>query len=135
LISGTLGGSGQVTNQGRILVQSAIINNSITNQALLLARSSAYLYGALSTTSSSTIRVEGDPNCCSSYLSIANGFTNNGAIQLTAVNGSGHPASPSVTSGTLINAVGATIVSDIGTGSTRSLDAVLDNRGTLTINQ
>ena len=49
------------------------------------------------TVAGSTLRVEGDPTCCAANVTVANGFTNNGAIVLTAINGSGNAATLTVT--------------------------------------
>src|SRR5438552_13950047 len=65
-------------------------------------------------------------------LTVANGFTNNGLIELSSSNGQIAPALH-VSAGTLVNAVGAQINILAGTGGGRTLDAQLDNEGTLNL--
>ena len=65
-------------------------------------------------------------------LTVTNGFTNNGAIELTDVVSS-YGATLTVTSGTLSNPLGSTITALPGAGGGRTLNAQLDNQGTLTV--
>src|SRR5439155_17049770 len=66
---------------------------------------------------------------------VASGFTNNGLIEFTNINNGGQAAVLSVTNGTLTNAPGGTIASLATGGSTRTLDAQLDNQGTVDVSQ
>ena len=67
------------------------------------------------------------------YLGIQGGFTNTGTIQLS---GSGtYTATLMVTSGTLTNAVGGAIVTQGSGTGLLSLQAQLDNQGSLTVNK
>ena len=65
----------------------------------------------------------------STTATIATGFENLGVIQLTTADG-GYTTTLAVTTGTLVNQLGAQIVSVPGTGN-HTLAAQLDNRGTL----
>jgi hypothetical protein len=134
LQSTTVNGPGTLTNAtGRTLVvQSSTIAAPLVNEGLLRLRASNTISGGLTTTATSTIRVEGDGNCCSASTTVSSGFTNNGLIELTDVN---NPTSSQLTvsAGTLTNAPGGTIVSVAALGGTRNLTATLDNQGTLTV--
>jgi hypothetical protein len=65
-------------------------------------------------------------------LTVASGFTNNGAITLTTSGGVTN-AGLAVTSGVLTNAAGGTITSLAGSGGTRFITADVVNDGTITI--
>src|SRR5438128_2500255 len=71
-------------------------------------------------------------------LTVAQGFTNLGAIELTQAGPSntGYDARLGIASGTLVNARGANIKSLTGVrGGNRQLDGQLDNQGTLVVEQ
>ncbi len=135
LTNGVLNGAGDVTNQGTLRLQNTTANAGVQNAGLVIARSSTAFNGTLANAVGATLRVEGDAFCCSTNVTVASGFTNSGAIELTAINATGTTAQLNVTNGTLVNAVGATISSLAGNGGTRTLAAQLDNRGTLTVAQ
>ena len=97
---------------------------ALVNEGLLRLRAIEHDLGALTTTASSTLRLEGDGTCCAATTTVSNGFVNNGLIELTAIN-AGTSAQLIVTAGTLTNAVGATISSAVGTGGARFLNATL----------
>jgi hypothetical protein len=111
-----------------------VVNAPLANAGLLLVHGSCTLNGALTTVAGSTLRVEGSNNSNPNqgYLIVANGFTNNGTVELTDV-AAGYGARLDVTSGTLVNAAGHVINSLAGASGPRSLNAELDNRGTLTV--
>ena len=67
-----------------------------------------------------------------SYATVSNGFTNNGTLELTSING-GQSAGLGVTTGTLINGVGAAISVLPGKGGARLLDFELNNMGSVNI--
>jgi hypothetical protein len=124
-------------NPGQTLsVQGTTFNTAFDNQGAFILRASSSLNGALTTSAASSLVVQGDASCCAAFATVANGFTNNGVIDLTAINGaSGTTSSLTVTNGSLTNASGATITSSIGTGGARSLTAALVNQGTVTVSQ
>src|SRR5205085_2644071 len=66
-------------------------------------------------------------------MSIGNGFTSNGSIELTSAD-SAHDATLTVSTGTLTNASGRTLSALAGTGGNRTLAAQLSNSGTLSVN-
>ncbi len=67
-------------------------------------------------------------------LTVANGFTNLGTIELVSLNTS-YTTIFAVTNGTLVNAAGGVIRTLVGAGGARTLAAQLDNSGTLDILQ
>src|SRR5207237_8385142 len=132
----TVNGPGTLTNSaGKTLVALAsTINAPLVNQGLLLLHSYYnYLNGPLTTAAGSTLRVEGDYAASGpSYVTVANGFTNNGTIELTTINGASY-ASFSDTGGTLVNAAGATVNILAGSGGNRQIDVELNNQGTVSV--
>src|SRR5207253_9985794 len=109
----------------------ATINAPVTNQGTFIFEGASTLTGALTTANGSILRVQGNNTCCTGTLTIANGFTNNGSIELTSIGSSS--STFNVTTGALVNAPGSTI-SSLGAGS-RTLGALLDNQGTVTLSQ
>ena len=112
LSNAQLGGTGRVTNGGTIVSSDS---STITN--------------AVTTTSGSVIRLGASG---AATLVVANGFTNNGTIELTGSDAASRsrlvvPVNP------LVNGPTGLINASIGGGGTREIDAVLDNRGVLNI--
>jgi fibronectin-binding autotransporter adhesin len=137
LTNQTVNGPGSLTNAaGRTLILTGgIVNAPLANQGLLTLRGVPTLNGALTTTAGSTLRVEGDAFFSSATTTVLNGFVNNGTIELNAINGSGTTAQLNVTTGTLVNAAGATINSLTGNGGGRTIGAQLDNQGIIVVSQ
>src|SRR5205085_9504365 len=114
------------------------LQSPIDIQGTVRVLGSVALNGALSTGPGSTLRMVGVNAFISSTLTVANGFTNQGAIELVDSTTTACCSIPTlnVTNGTLVNAAGATITAMpsavFGTG--RVLSAALDNQGTLTVN-
>jgi hypothetical protein len=133
LVGSIVSGPGTLINSSGALLaleQGSIINSPVVNRGGLGVLDGT-INGPLTTAAGSAISVaHADYN--SGTLTVANGFTNNGTIQLTSYNDG--PAELAVTNGVLVNAVGATIESRAGVGGTRALHATLDNHGTITIN-
>ena len=135
LETATVDGPGTFTNAtGKALaVNASTINAPIDNQGQLTLRGYSYLNGSVSTAAGSVLRMVADYSTYYySYATVANGFTNNGLIELTSVNGAG-PASLAVTTGKLVNAPGSVLNVIPGSGGTRQLDLELDNQGSMTI--
>jgi fibronectin-binding autotransporter adhesin len=107
---------------------------SIANGGTLLTLGSVALNGAVTLATGGTLRPRGQSTGSNSSLTIANGFTNNGLIELISADG-GFSSTISVTNGTLTNAAGATIRSSVGAGGSRTITAQLDNAGTLDVDQ
>jgi hypothetical protein len=129
-------GPGTITNAaGRtLMLRSSTIGAGalLINNGLLLAHGNSAVNSSIVTTPTSTIRVEGINTFGFATLTVTNGFQNNGAIELTSSTGA-FPALLDVLGGELANAVGATISSLPGTGGARTIDAQLNNGGTLAV--
>ena len=128
-----LSGLGVLTNQGSWTVTDGSITNVIVNEGSITAEGSNAITGSFTSSVGSTLTVEaglvGDAG-----LTISNGFTNAGTIVLDDL--TIHNATLTVSSGTLTN-TGTIKTQDTdqgggGTG-TRSIQAELDNQGTVTI--
>jgi fibronectin-binding autotransporter adhesin len=135
LAGGIVNGSGTLTNAtGQTLTMAGTqIDLPVINQgSLLVVNSGNALNGAVSTVSGSLLRVQGNASCCVANLTLASGFSNNGTIELTSING-GQTASLSVSSGTLTNAAGGTLSVLAGTGGSRIVNAIVNNQGTIAV--
>ena len=112
------------------------MNTPILNQGTLVGSGTSAINGPLTTTTGSTLRVgQVDGSQSTAFLTVANGFTNNGAIEITNLTTLGAYASQlTVTAGTLTNALGSTITTLAGTlgGGSRTLSGPLNNQGTVT---
>ena len=115
---------------GAMLVTTSTINGLLVNQGTLVAQGNSTMAGSFMGTAGSTLRVQGSPSGFASPT-VTSGFTNNGLIEITEV--AGAYGSQLTVSGTLTNAVGASITSLVGAGGARTLSAELNNQGTLTV--
>jgi hypothetical protein len=136
LTSSTLNGPGILTNVAgnTLTLRGSTIGATLVNQGTLLAAGTSTLSGGL--TNTGLLRVFGYGGQGGANLSVtaAGGFTNAGAIELTDSNAT-YGATLKVSGGTLVNATGATIDFALGANGTRTLDAMLDNKGTVTVNR
>jgi hypothetical protein len=133
----TLNGPGSVINAaGQTLnADNSALNTALVNQGLLVFRGNASLGGSVDNQAGATLRVQADGSFAgTATLTVANGFTNNGKIELTSAVDA-KQANLNVNSGSLINCPGGQINVLAGTGGGRALGAELDNRGTVTIDQ
>src|SRR6266545_6254731 len=108
--SATINGPGLLTNDlGRFLnVRSSTINADLDNHGTLLVNGSSPFNGALTTGDTSVIRVQGNGTYSTGTMTVLNGFTNNGTIELTDTTSS-YGANLNVTNGILVNAPAGTI--------------------------
>src|SRR5262249_39842934 len=91
------------------------------------------LVGAFDNQSGATVQVLGDGTISGAQLTVAQGFTNHGLIELNSVVNS-QGAVLNVSAGSLVNAPGALINVLAGSGNGgRTLAAQLDNQGTLNV--
>jgi YVTN family beta-propeller protein len=136
LTNSTWGGAGTLTivPSSTLTISASTLNSPVDNQGTLTLHGTTAFNAALTNAVGATLRLQGDGAFSTSNVTVANGFTNSGAIVLTDTTSS-YGAALNVTSGTLTNAAGATITSAIGTGGTRALNAQLDNQGTLTLDR
>ena len=135
LTNSTWGGSGTLTIAPStvLTIGATTINAALVNQGALTVNGPSAFNGAVTNAAGATVRIQGNAALGTGNLTVANGFTNNGAIVLTDTTSS-YGALLTVTTGALDNAAGGTIASNVGTLGTRSLNALLQNAGTLTIN-
>lgn len=107
---------------------------TLVNNGLLVLQDAMTLNGSLTTGVGSTISVRSNALVGSSTVTIPNGFTNNGLIELTTAD-AGYTTTLAVTTGTLTNAATGTITTLAGAGGARVLTApLLDNFGVINVN-
>jgi hypothetical protein len=131
----TVNGPGMLTNSSgaEMGLGVATINTPFLNNGNLGVLQGT-INGALTTMAGSSIRVQHANQNGDGTLTVANGFTNHGTIQLTGDVDSG-PAELAVTSGTLVNAADGVIETLAGAhAGSRKLTAALNNQGTVNIN-
>jgi hypothetical protein len=87
------------------------------------------LNGAVTNVSGALLRLNGNNGFAD--VTIANGFTNNGMIELTGTSWAGRLSVGSPTAATLVNAAGATLQTVAGVGNV--LTAALNNQGTVQV--
>ncbi len=132
---GAVLGSGTINSSTTFVLNSARIapDATLVNQGTLLVRQ-AYCEGTLVNAAGAMLRVEATDTVVEAGLGSANGFTNYGTIELLNSAAVARPVYLGATNGSLVNAPGATIRVPAGVGGgTRTLDAQLDNRGTLNV--
>jgi fibronectin-binding autotransporter adhesin len=134
-INSTINGPGTIVNTGTFVVSASTINAAMVNQAGGLVRvlGTSSIGGAFSNAAGAELELEGNSSNSSSTLTCANGFTNEGLIELVSQN-STWTETLAVTTGSLVNAVGGEIRISIGTGGARTLTAQLDNQGVINMN-
>jgi hypothetical protein len=117
-------------------LHSVIINAPLVNQGTVITTGASTLAGAVAADPASVIKIQGNGTYGSSALSVttAGGLFNTGIIELTDSTAA-YGATLRVTNGPLRNASGATIDVALGANGSRTLDALLDNQGTLTISR
>src|SRR5207249_8544097 len=119
---------------GTLVLSSDTINAPLANQGTLVVQNTSAVTGSLTTTASSMLRVQAG-YCFGSSLTVANGFTNQGTIELTNSGGCGTPATLNVTSGTLTNAASGTISALTGDERRGEINAQPDNQAKILVNQ
>ena len=136
LSSDSIGGAGTLLNQGTLSLTSSGLAPALANIGTVHALGSTRLNGALSNGAGGHLSIEGS-QFGTGVLTVANGFTNLGTVQLTNVDPTfGRDAILTVTGGALTNAPAGTIVSAAGTNAgNRFLRASLTNQGMVTVDQ
>src|SRR5262249_55180308 len=120
--SSTVNANAPLVNQGTLWLTSSTVNAPLDNRGTLVAERSNQINGSLTTAARSRIDVKGDDSerlhfPGNAYLTVANGFINNGTIALGETEATGgfirtryiHDALLSVGTGNLLNAPGASI--------------------------
>src|SRR6185503_11723030 len=130
----TVAGVGPLTNQGYMSLEDVTIHPALANNGRMTSSALVTLHGAFTMSVGSTYAVYGNGTCCAGHLVVDNGFTNNGTITLSSFNGS-VKSRLLVNNGVLVNAAGAQIVLDPGSGGERELETSLENHGTIRADQ
>ena len=131
--SSNVGGTGSITNaalQTLNLNGNTSLNTTVSNNGTLVAGGTITLGNTFTNGAGATLQVQGNGAVGTSTLTINTPFTNNGAIQLTDVTSS-YGAVLNVPNGTLTNASTGTISALTGSNGPRTLNAQLDNQGTV----
>jgi hypothetical protein len=105
LSSLTLSGTGTLTNAGTLTLSGDTINTALSNQGTLrvAAGAGSTINRSFSNAAGATLRVQADLNGGSATLTVAQGLTSAGTIDLTEVNGgNSFTATLTVTAGTLV---------------------------------
>src|SRR5207249_6486131 len=74
------------------LINSSVNANLVNQGAVIIRGSSNAITGTLTTTAASTLTVQADGFFSNAFVNITHGFTNNGLIDLTSINGGGSGA-------------------------------------------
>jgi hypothetical protein len=132
IVRTTLNLPGTLTNVGTLDVSGSTVSAPLVNRGTLMvgepvAATRTTLNGPFTNAPGATVILQ-------SSLTVAQGFTNGGTIDLTETLGI-MDATLTVTDGTLTNAPDGTIAARAGVGGLRFLNAPLDNQGTLTVSQ
>jgi hypothetical protein len=134
----TISGPGSLIDNGSILLtSSALTLAGVSNASLVQAAGTSAITGSFSNSSGGGLLVEGSP-AGDGILTIASGFLNAGGIVLTDGDAAqARNATLVVTSGVLTNTVGGSLQSVPGSvaGGSRTLRAMLDNQGTVAVQQ
>jgi hypothetical protein len=130
----TINGPGLITNEfGKtLIVRGSVVNAPVDNHGTLLVNGSSSFNGVLTTGDTSLIQVQGNGTYSTGTMTVLNGFTNKGVIELSDIVSS-YGATLNVTNGTLINAPGASINALAGSNGSRTLGTTLDNQGSLSV--
>ena len=115
------------------------LNATVVNGGTLVAGMNQFsavatIGGAVTSLAGAMLRVQsGGSN--NTTLTVVNGITNHGTIELTKVLDQFGTSTLAVSNGTLVNATDGTITSAVGSGGGRTLNAQLENHGTVTVVQ
>jgi hypothetical protein len=133
----TISGTGTITNAAgrQITLTNTVFNTPFSNESLLLSKGTAdAINGTFTSVAGSIVRVQGNSgSAAGTSLTFANGFTSNGQIDLTSIEGV-YNATLTVTAGRLTNASGRNINLSAGTGGNRAFNAQFTNNGVININ-
>lgn len=137
LSSVTFNGPGTITNAAgqTMAIKNVTIDQSsgLINQGTLIANANNAINGPLTAAAGSTLRVQSDGSVGSADLAVANGFTNNGTIDLTSTV-AGYGSSLTLGTGTLTNSATGTINASVGTGGARTIGGTIANQSLGQIN-
>ncbi|HKC46292.1 MAG TPA: hypothetical protein VKB63_01730 [Gemmatimonadales bacterium] len=134
--SDTIGGPGNFTNQGTLTMEGGALTTAfVSNTGLLQAAGPSSITGSFSNSSTGTLFVYSSSTGAAT-LTISSGFLNAGGIVLENADATAHNVTLSVPSGVLTNVPGSSLQSTLGNaGGNRTLAAMLDNQGTVFVQQ
>src|SRR5579859_6848656 len=127
------GGGTLLVNGGTLTVQGATIASTLDNRGTVdFVGSSSFINGPMMAEAGSVLRVQGDSSldCCSLFVTIADGFTNHGLIELIDVNGTPE-TTLTISNGVLTNASDGSI--NFASGASRIFSGALNNQGTVSV--
>ncbi len=129
--SDTIGGSGNLTNQGVLTMNGSVIATSFfTNSAALQVGGVSAITGTFSNSSGGGLIIYASGG--DATLTFASGFLNAGGIVLENTDVTARNVTLAVTSGVLTNVAGGSLQTDAPTNTgNRTLAAMLDNQGTV----
>ncbi|MCK6486530.1 MAG: thrombospondin type 3 repeat-containing protein, partial [Phycisphaerae bacterium] len=136
----TVQGPGRLTNQGTFTLTDDTVTAPLTNEGLVILTPGsismiASAAGMFNNEAAGTVRIEGGASA-RAVLTIANGFTNDGTIELVNTSATGNfDGRLNVTAGTLVNAGRIDALPGGSATSPRILDAQIDNQGALNVQQ
>jgi hypothetical protein len=134
LLNSTWNGPGTLTNPlGKTLnLQASTINAPFVNGGTMVSTGTSATTGTFTTGVGDSIIVQGNGTFGAAVLTVGGDLINNGAIVLTDIVSS-YGATLTLPTGTLTNATLATIEAPLGTGGDRTINAIVDNQGTITV--
>jgi hypothetical protein len=136
-LNGVALGSGTLSNNAVVTLSpgSETAGSTLVNQGQLFIQGGTTIFdGSFTNGENGLLQLGGGVGFASAVLTVTNDLTNFGVIQLTALqNGIG--TTLNVTNGTLTNAPGALLETLVGSGGVHTVNAQLDNQGTINLNQ
>src|SRR5262249_39519225 len=114
-----------------LLFNNCTVNSAIVNEGTLRVQRSATWAGAYTSSPGSILRIESEGGATSTLTTL--GFTNRSMLELTTIQFGGG-AGLTVSSGTLTNAPGDTILLSAGTGGSRTITGEVADSGVVAVN-
>src|SRR5262249_43555009 len=127
----TLSGASSIATHGRLTLASTVVSGALAVGGTLQVNPAGSTIATLAPLTGSLVRVQSNGSG-NATLTVTNGFTNHGPIELNGA--PGFTSTLTVSNGTLVNASDGIVQSVPGTGGARTLAAELDNQGTVTVN-
>ncbi len=127
--------AGATTNAGTVTLQNSTQSGALDNSGTVVAEGTTASNATFTHRVGATLRVQAFASS-NTQLTFANGFSNNGTLELTAAAGvnSTRTSTVALTAGTLVNSATGVVRALAGGGaSTRGFVGVIDNQGLLDI--
>lgn len=136
LTNATVNGPGRVVNaQGQVMSMKAstiAATSGLTSFGTVNAIADNSVRGPLTLGNTSITNVFADGSTGSATLTVANAFTNDGAINLTSTVG-GYSSALALQNGTFTNSASGTLTAAVGTGGPRTINAPVANLGSIVV--